>query len=126
MATCSGSNKIVINDNILIKIKRPHIFSIAQKIVVHNDLASFDQFWARGQKGGEIIQKFKIGGIKGAYPDSAEVEFGPLELTDSWQQWTINLADKDLSYISGGLAWSTSEEVNPETCTFYLDEIRFE
>src|SRR3989339_875645 len=50
MATCSGSNKIVINDSILIKIKRPHIFGIAQKIVVHNDFASFDQFWARGQK----------------------------------------------------------------------------
>src|SRR3990167_5165471 len=83
-------------------------------------------FWARGQKGGEIIQKFKIGGIKGAYPDSAEVEFGPLELTDSWQQLTINLVDKDISYISGGFAWVATSDQNPDGAVFYLDDIKFE
>src|SRR3989338_5397143 len=46
-------------------------------------------FWARGQKGGEIIQKVKVGGIKGVYPDTAEIESGPIELTDSWQEYTI-------------------------------------
>lgn len=83
-------------------------------------------FWARGQKGGEIIQKFKIGGIKGAYPDSAEVEFAPVELTDSWQQFTINLVDKDLSYISGGFAWVATSDQNPDGAAFYLDDIKFE
>ena len=87
-------------------------------------------FWARGAKGGEIIQKFKVGGIgiepKETYPDSADVEFGPVELTDTWKQYTINLAGKDLSYISGGFAWVTNVDLNPDGATFYLDDIKFE
>lgn len=83
-------------------------------------------FWARGEKGDEQIQEFTIGGITGNYPDSDIAILGPVLLSAEWRQYTIDLRGKDLSYISGGLAWSTSEEVNPETCTFYLDEIRFE
>jgi len=83
-------------------------------------------FWARGAKGGEIIQKFKVGGITGTYPDTAEVETGPVELTDTWKQYTINLVGKDLSYISGGFCWVTTADLNPDGATFYLDNIKFE
>lgn len=83
-------------------------------------------FWARGQKGGEIIQKVKVGGIKGVYPDTAEVESGPIELTDSWQEYTINLVDKDLSYISGGFSWVATADQNSEGAVFFLDDIKFE
>jgi hypothetical protein len=87
-------------------------------------------FWARGAKGGEVIQKFKVGGIgiaqKATYPDSAEAEIGPVELTDTWKQYTINLAGKDLSYIGGGFNWVTNSDLNPEGATFYLDDIQFE
>ncbi len=83
-------------------------------------------FWAKGAKGGEVIQKFFIGGIKGIYPDSCEVEFGPVELRDTWQQYTINLTGKDLTYISGGFGWVMTAEQNPEGANFYLDDIRFE
>ena len=58
-------------------------------------------FWARGAKGGEAIQKFMMGGIKGTYADSVNIESPGIELTDAWKQYTINLAGKDLSYISG-------------------------
>jgi hypothetical protein len=83
-------------------------------------------FWARGEKGGEVIQKFKLGGIKGTYSDTAEVELGPIELTDTWKQYTINIAGKDLSYISGGFCWVTTSDLCPEGCTFYLDDVKFE
>ena len=83
-------------------------------------------FWARGAKGGEIIQKFTVGGIKGTYPDTAVVEFGPVELTDTWKEYTINLAGKDLSYISGGFGWVTTADLNSQGATFYLDDIKFE
>ncbi|MFC1804792.1 hypothetical protein ACFLZ3_03075 [Candidatus Omnitrophota bacterium] len=83
-------------------------------------------FWARGEKGGEIIQKFSVGGIKGTYPDSASVEIGPIELTDAWQEYTINLAGKDLSYINGGFNWVATADSNLEGATFYLDDIKFE
>lgn len=83
-------------------------------------------FWARGDKGGEQIKEFIIGGINGDYPDSDLATLGPVILSKEWRQYTIDLRGKDLSYISGGFAWSTAEGVNDETCTFYLDEIRFE
>ena len=83
-------------------------------------------FWARGAKGGEVIQKVMVGGIKGTYPDSTAVEMGPVELTDTWKQYTINLAGKDLTYINGGFGWATNGDLNPEGATFYIDDIKFE
>ena len=52
-------------------------------------------FWARGAKGGEVLAKIIVGGIKGTYPDTVNIEMGPIELTDAWKQYTINLAGKD-------------------------------
>ena len=83
-------------------------------------------FWAKGENGTERIEEFKIGGIMGEYPDSDTAVIGPVILTSEWQQYTIDLRGKDLSYISGGLAWSTNIDVNPEKCVFYLDEIQYE
>lgn len=83
-------------------------------------------FWARGKNGGEIIQKFIVGGITGKYPDSTRVEIGPLKLTDEWKQYTINLAGKNLSYINGGFCWVTTADLNPEGAVFYIDDIIFE
>lgn len=83
-------------------------------------------FWARGAKGGEILQKFVIGGLKGTYADSATIEFGPVELTDTWKQYTINLVGKDLTYISGGFGWVTTADLNPEGATIYIDDIKYE
>jgi hypothetical protein len=83
-------------------------------------------FWARGENGGEAIEKFKIGGIKGNYPDSLEVEMGPVILTREWKKYTINLVGQDLSYVNGGLCWVTASRLNPDGATFYLDDIRFE
>jgi len=82
--------------------------------------------WARGAKGGEVIQKFMIGGIQGTYPDSASAESAPIELTDTWKEYTINLAGKDLSYINGGFAWIASADQNPEGAVFYVDDVKFE
>ena len=83
-------------------------------------------FWARGVVGGEQINESTIGGITGDYPDSDTAVMGPVILMPEWRQYTIDLRGKDLSYISGGFSWTTSEEVNMDSCTFYLDDIRFE
>jgi hypothetical protein len=82
-------------------------------------------FWARGAKGGEVIQKVMVGGIKGTYPDTAMVEMGPIELTDTWKEYTVNLAGKDLSYINGGFGWTTTADLNPDGATFFIDDIKF-
>lgn len=83
-------------------------------------------FWAKGEKGGERIEEFKIGGITGDYPDSDLAVIGPVILTNEWRQYSIDLRGKDLSYISGGFTWSANVDFNTEECTFYLDEIKYE
>jgi hypothetical protein len=83
-------------------------------------------FWARGEKGGERIEEFKMGGINGEYSDSDSAGIGPVVLTPEWQQFTIDLEGKDLSSIIGGFCWATNLDVNPDGATFYLDDIRYE
>jgi len=83
-------------------------------------------FWARGEDGGERIEEFKMGGIAGPYPDSATAGIGPVVLTSGWKQYTIHLKGKNLSHVIGGFAWSANLDNNPQGCTFYLDEIRYE
>ena len=83
-------------------------------------------FWARGDKGGERIEEFKVGGITGEYADSDVAGIGPVVLTKDWQQFTIDLQGKDLSSISGGFCWSANLDANPNGVTFYLDDVRYE
>jgi hypothetical protein len=83
-------------------------------------------FWARGAKGGEIIDQFVVGGIQGHYADSDAVRIGPVELTTDWKRYVMDLSSADLSRIAGGFAWATSRDSNPDGLVFYLDEIRFE
>ncbi len=83
-------------------------------------------FWARGDKGGERIEEFKLGGITGEYADSDLAGIGPVALTTEWQEFTIDLEGKDLSSISGGFCWASNLDANPEGATFYLDDIRYE
>lgn len=84
-------------------------------------------FFARGEKGGERIEEFKIGGVgRGMeYPDSDTAFIGPVILTKEWKEYTIDLRGKDLSYITGGFAWVSNTEVNPTACVFYLDDIQY-
>ena len=83
-------------------------------------------FWARGAKGGERIEEFKVGGIMGEFSDSDSATIGPVILNKEWTQYTIDLKGKDMSYVIGGFCWSANVDNNPEGATFYLDEIKFE
>lgn len=83
-------------------------------------------FWARGENGGDRIEEFKSGGISGDYPDTDMAMIGPVILTKEWRQYSIDLRGKDLTYISGGFSWAANVDANPESCTFYLDDIKYE
>lgn len=76
-------------------------------------------FKAKGANGGEKI-KVKVGGITG---DTANVEYGPVTLTNTWQDYSINLAGKDLSNIRGGFGITFSATDGAETV--YLDDIYY-
>jgi hypothetical protein len=85
-------------------------------------------FWARGDKGDEMINEFKMGGlVSGEYPDSDTASINSIRLSKEWQQYEIDLRGRDLSYVIGGFGWATSIDVNdPEGIVFYIDEIKYE
>ena len=83
-------------------------------------------FYARGEKGGEVITEFKMGGISGEFSDSGTATVGPITLTKEWKEYFIDLEDEDLSSIIGGFSFIISSMENPDGATFYLDEIYYE
>jgi hypothetical protein len=83
-------------------------------------------FMARGDKGGETINEFKVGGITGEHSDTDARSIGPVTLTKDWKKYTIDLADADLTKIIGGFCWATSKDNNQDGFVIYLDEIKFE
>jgi len=82
-------------------------------------------FWARGQKGGEIVTfKFGVLGPDKKYPDSALGSLDAVVLTPNWKQYSIDLSKKDLSCVKTGFAWTLTGQGSP--VVFYLDDILFE
>ena len=84
------------------------------------------RFWARGDKGGEVISEFKIGGITGEFSDSDSAGIGPAMLTQEWKEFEIDLAGRDLSHIIGGFCLSANCDDNPNGFIIYLDDLRYE
>ena len=81
------------------------------------------KFWARGEKGGELIT-FNCGGMTGGkYYDTALATIGLVQLTTNWKQYGIDLRNEDLSYICGGFSVTFAMAQNPKGAVFYLDNI---
>jgi hypothetical protein len=83
-------------------------------------------FYARGEKGGELITEVKMGGIQAEYSDSTSASIGPIVLTPEWTKYEIDLTGEDLSNVIGGFAFVISEMENPDGAVFYIDEIMYE
>jgi len=83
-------------------------------------------FWARGEKGNELIE-FKTGGIRGKnYEDSFEKSSGLVKLSQSWKQYEIDLSDQDLSNVIGAFTSVVTKAGNPNGATFYIKDINFQ
>jgi hypothetical protein len=83
-------------------------------------------FWAKGEKGGEHIAVFRLGGLKGNYPDSDNHGLGPVVLTDQWKQYSVDLSKRNLKYIFAGFSFALTKAHNRKGCVFYLDNIKYE
>lgn len=82
-------------------------------------------FWARGEKGGEVVNfAFGLLGKDKKFPDSASNQLEKVRLTDEWSQYTMYLKGQDLSTIKTGFAWTLAATGEP--VTFFLDDIRYE
>ncbi len=86
--------------------------------------ASKITFWARGGKGGEIIEAKGAGTPAVALLKNSK----PMTLSGGWQHFEIELGDADLSEVEGafGVRWRSLESENPDGLTVFLDEIRYE
>jgi hypothetical protein len=98
------------------------------------DLTGFNKlsFFARGEKGGEVITLVKTGGIQTtidgervAFPDTLSKEYGPIRLSKDWEEYEINLVGQDLSYVNGGFCIVFNADHAGGEQSVYLDDIRF-
>lgn len=83
-------------------------------------------FMVRGEKGGELIDKFMIGNITGQTEegDSDSVESEPIELTKEWKTYSLDLSRANLKHIIGGFGFAMNSDSNTNGAVFYIDEIR--
>ncbi len=82
-------------------------------------------FWARGDKGGEMVE-FKMGIIPRNKPyfDTGKGSVGRVKLEKEWKKFEIPLEGKDLSRIMTGFVFSVKGRSEP--VVFYLDDIIYE
>ena len=88
--------------------------------------ASNVTFWARGEKGKELIDAFTFGGTIGPYPDSDKASLTYVRLTPEWAQYRIDISKCDLTYISSFFGWIAARFNNRTGFTIYLDDIQVE
>jgi hypothetical protein len=98
------------------------------------DLTGFNKlvFKAKGKNGGEVINMVKVGGIVKTpageavtFPDTTNVEYGPIRLTKDWQEYSVNLVDRDLHYINGGFCVIFNADQTKTEEAIYLDDIYY-
>jgi hypothetical protein len=79
-------------------------------------------FWARGEKGGEVVS-FEYGIIeqKQRFPDTGSGSLPKVKLTKEWERYEIPVSGQDLSRIKTGFVWTAAQPV-----VFYLDDIQWE
>jgi len=83
-------------------------------------------FTARGDKGGEIIDFIKVGGVSGLFPDSDSANLGGLMLSKEWKKYSYKLKEYNLTEINGGFMVVFTSEGKKGVQTIYLDDIYFE
>lgn len=92
------------------------------------DLSAYSRlsFYIKGERGGEMINSFRVGGVSGEFSDSDTLEIKNVKLTDHWQKIILPLSGHDLHHIMGGFAWTATADDNPQGASFLLDNVRFD
>ncbi len=80
-------------------------------------------FWARGKRGGEIIE-FKVGGAS-LCPVPGRPS-GLLTLAADWRPYEISLAGFNMRRAVGLFTWVATDSYNSQGATFYLDDVQLE
>lgn len=92
-------------------------------------------FWARGERGGEVVEFFALGAGRDSasgkavtsHPGSAAPVSITVSLTRRWRQYTIGLRARDLTRVVRGFGWVANWRRNRNRdITFFLDEISYQ
>lgn len=82
-------------------------------------------FWARGDRGGEIVQfGYGYDADRSGEADS-DCEIQSKTLSINWNQFELNLEGKDISHINGLFFFRLYSKNNLDGATIYLDNIRY-
>ena len=83
------------------------------------------RFWARGERGDEVIScEFGILAKDKRYHDTGLGKLEKLKLTTDWQQFTIDVSKLDMTRIKTGFVFTVAGTGRP--VTFFLDDIQYE
>ncbi len=83
-------------------------------------------FYAKGERGDEIVE-FKSGGITGGrYQDSFEKSLGKQRLSSTWTKYVIDLSKEDLSSVIGAFAWVAAGSDNEGSVVTYIANLMAE
>ena len=77
-------------------------------------------FWAKGERGGELVE-FGMGGV----PEDAPARSLAVRLTDRWQRYAIPLHGLNLDRVVEGFYWAANCDNNPGGVIFYLDDVHY-
>lgn len=80
-------------------------------------------FWARGEKGGEIVE-LKVGDT--ALLPRPGRSTGLLTLSPNWQPYELDLTELDMHRAVSLFTVLATDLHNPKGATFYLDDIQYE
>jgi hypothetical protein len=81
--------------------------------------------WARGERGGEVINlELGIFGKEKKFSDTGKAKQEGIKLSKEWQEITLDLAGQDLSRIKSGIVVTFAGSGEP--MTIYLDDCVYE
>ena len=83
-------------------------------------------FYAKGEKGGEVISEMKIGGNDNIAGDTDTAWLGQIKLNRVWTKYEINLKGKNLSNIISGLVLVLTKHNAINGSNIYLSDIYYE
>ena len=82
-------------------------------------------FQAKGGRGREIVQ-FETGSISETRNKATSASTGAIILTDTWQEYSIDLEGVDLSSLKVAFSLTINKIDNLNGADIYLDEIKYE
>ncbi|AEE54582.1 glycosyl hydrolase family 17 protein [Haliscomenobacter hydrossis] len=101
--------------------------NLTRKLIVKNNQSVILTFWAKGLKGKERVT-FRVGGVGNGSDSIPFPVSDTVTLSNKWKQYSISLANENLSNVVGGFCLMAEGQQNQfqKQVTLFLDDIKYE